>query len=123
MTLNKLRKLGVVTMAAVLCATFACSRRSPAPLAVSFLCSFDGHDRPLRVGINLATGHGIFAVSDDAFVDVLPVAKENHLALLPGGQEHETPQVRISLDGTAILRAKIYPAVTASEYTGRCERS
>ena len=113
----------VVALAVVLCITFACSRQPAAPLAVSFVCSFEGHDKQLRVGLSLATGRGMLAVSDDAFIDVLPVAKDDELALLPGGQDHETPQVRIRIDGTAILRAKIYPANTARDYVGRCEKS
>lgn len=114
------RAMGILTV--TLCTIFSCSRRPPAPLAVNFVCHFDGHDSPVRIGVNLAANHAMLAVSDDAFVDLLPVAKGEELALLPGGQEQETPQVRINVDGAARLRTKVYPSRVPTEYAGKCEQ-
>jgi hypothetical protein len=90
---------------------------------VSFKCRFGDSDTPVRIGINLARARATFGTSPHTLVEVDLVAKNGELALLPGGNENADPQIRIQYDGTAVLRAKVYPSVRVVEQHGKCEKT
>ena len=100
-----------------------CDRQVQDTLFVSFKCRFGDSDTPVRVGINLARARATFGTSPHVLVEVDLVAKNDELALLPGGDENADPQIRIQHDGTAVLRAKVYPSVRVVEQHGKCEKT